>query len=57
MKRVPLLAEIDDEKHYGQLLEVAYCEAANELNELLHEIECLDFEEDIVAFEVTQVVA
>lgn len=38
MERVPLLAQIDDEKHYAQLLEVAYCEAATELNVLLHKM-------------------
>jgi len=46
MERVPLLAEIDDEKHYAQLLEVAYCEAATELNVLLHEMSWMDGDED-----------
>lgn len=41
MERVPLLSEIDDEKHYAQLLEVAYCEAATELNGLVHEMSSL----------------
>jgi len=53
MKPVPLLSEIDDEKHYAQLLEVAYCEAATELNVLLHEMSWLRSDEDLVAIDMT----
>ncbi len=35
MERIPLLSEIDDEKHYAQLLEVAYVEAYVELRQIL----------------------
>ena len=36
METVPLLRDIDDEKHYAQLLEVAYAEAYTELASILH---------------------
>jgi len=36
MKIVPMLHNVDDEKHFAQLLEVAYCEAATELNVICH---------------------
>ena len=42
MERVPLLSEIDDEKHYAQLLEVSYCEAATELNVLVARMSSLN---------------
>jgi len=35
MEQVPFLRDIDDEKHYAQLLEVAYVEAFTELAEIL----------------------
>ena len=35
MEKVPFLRDIDDEKHYAQLLEVAYVEAYTELNNIL----------------------
>ena len=41
MERVPFLSQIDDEKHYAQLLEVAYCEATTEINLLVHELSSL----------------
>ena len=35
METVPILHDIDDEKHYAQLLEVAYCEAATEVDDVV----------------------
>jgi len=35
METIPLLRDIDDEKHYAQLLEVAYVEAWVELRQVL----------------------
>jgi len=35
MEAVPFLRDIDDEKHYAQLLEVAYCEAYSEVDKIL----------------------
>ncbi len=37
METVPFLRDIDDEKHYAQLLEVAYVEAYSELDKILKE--------------------
>jgi len=56
MERVPLLSEIDDEKHYAQLLEVAYCEAATELNVLVHKMSSLYFRENFLRDDQTEVV-
>lgn len=36
METVPMLGNVDDDKHFSQLLEVAYCEAATELNDICH---------------------
>ena len=35
METVPFLCDVDDEKHYAQLLEVAYCEAFTALRQIL----------------------
>jgi len=35
METVPMLGDVDDEKHYAQLLEVAYVEAYSELLQVL----------------------
>jgi len=35
METVPFLRDVDDEKHYAQLLEVAYVEAYTELRQIL----------------------
>jgi len=57
METVPFLRDVDDEKHYAQLLEVAYCEAATELNVLLHEMNWMDTDAEIVTIETTEVLA
>jgi len=56
MERVPMLAYVDDEKHYAQLLEVAYCEAATELNVLLHEMTWMGADEDCGFVELTGII-
>lgn len=35
MEKVPFLRDVDDEKHYAQLLEVAYVEAYTALRQIL----------------------
>jgi len=45
METVPMLGDIDDEKQFAQLLEVAYCEAATELNDICHKFAGLVHEE------------
>lgn len=56
MKAIPFLRDINDEKHYAQLLEVAYCEAATELNHLCQELIHLCHEESFVTIERGEVV-
>jgi len=55
METVPFLQDIDDEKHYAQLLEVAYCEAATELNDICHSVAKLMHEERFVTIESDEV--
>jgi len=38
METVPFLRDVDDEKHYAQLLEVAYVEAYTELRQILADV-------------------
>lgn len=56
MKRVPLLSEIDNEKHYAQLLEVAYCEAATELNVLVARMSRLNRQETWIEIDPQELV-
>ncbi len=51
METVPMLGDVDDEKHFSQLLEVAYCEAAQELNDICHSVAKLVHEESFVTIE------
>jgi len=39
METVPFLRDVDDEKHYAQLLEVAYVEAFSEVDSILKQSE------------------
>ena len=55
METVPMLGDVDDEKHFAQLLEVAYCEAATELNDICHKVAQLVHEESFVTIERDQV--
>lgn len=55
METVPMLGDVDDEQHFAQLLEVAYCEAATELNDVCHKIAHLVHEESFVTIEPGEV--
>lgn len=55
METVPMLGDVDDEKHFAQLLEVAYCEAATELNDICHKLCYLVSEESWKTLETIEV--